>query len=85
MSCRGSNTNGAWFYETLKQRKSINISYPKTLRLIRRMKTLSPTEEKTKPQKNSKCKPNFPLHVCKNQHVLFNFYIEINPKDNDQF
>jgi len=62
-----------------------NISYPETLKQIRRMKMLSPTEEKGKPQKPNKSKPNFPLHVCKKQHIVFNFYIEINRKDDDHF
>lgn len=82
MPCCESNKNGACFYETVMQEK-YNISYPKPLKLIRRINTLSPPEEKTAPPPT--LKPNFTLHMCTNWHMVFNFYVEINPKDNDHF
>lgn len=65
-------------------KKKYYISYPEILNLIRRMKMLSPTEEKTKLPKTNKSKPNLPF-TCAKIGTFFNFYTEINPKDNDRF
>lgn len=51
-------------------KKNPYISYPEILNLIRRMKMLSPTEEKTTPPKKQPKQTKLTLHVCKNRHVF---------------